>query len=260
MTAPLQHSDPFPDRTGPAVVLLPAFPLDHRLWDDVAALLPAPLRPLAVDLPGLGSPVPGEPSLEHAVDGVLALLDELGLDRAVVVGLSTGGYVAAMLAGRAPERVAGLGLCDTTTRVGPPDEPDARRETARQLEGALGIAAVLDSVAEGLGPHAGPELAGRVRQMVESRVPGEVAWVCRALADRPDTSSAVRGYPGPVLLLFGELDGPTPPDPRLTELRALRPDAATVLVPGSGHLTALEQPAAVASAVAALALEEPHRP
>ncbi len=251
MSAPLHAVDRGGD--GLPVVLLHAFPLDHRMWDDVVALLPDTLRPIAVDLPGLGSPTAGEPSLQVAVDGVLALLDVLGLDRALVAGLSTGGYVAAMLAGQAPERVAGLALCDTTTQVGPPDEPDARRETARQLEGALGIAAVLDSVGEGLGPHAGPELAGRVRQMIDSRDPVDVAWLCRALADRPDTTEALRAHPGPVLLLFGEHDTPTPPAQRLAELQAVRPDATSVVVPGSGHLTALESPVAVADALVALA-------
>ncbi|SDN87954.1 Pimeloyl-ACP methyl ester carboxylesterase [Klenkia soli] len=248
----LNHADPFPDRTGPVVVLLPAFPLDHHLWDDVAALLPHPLRPVAVDLPGLGSPVAGAPSLELAVDGVLALLDHLGADRAVVAGLSTGGYVAAMLAGRSPGRVAALALCDTTTQVGPPDVPADRLAVADDLE-QHGIEAVLDSVAEGLGPHAGPELAGRVEAMIRAQDPGDVAWVCRALAARPDTSAAVRDLPAPVLLLFGELDAPTPPADRLPALQALRPDATTVVVPGSGHLTALEAPAEVAAALTALA-------
>jgi pimeloyl-ACP methyl ester carboxylesterase len=89
--------------------------------------------------------------------------------------------------------------------------------------------------------------------MIRSQDPDAVAWVCRALAARPDTSAGVQAYPGPVLLLFGEHDTPTPPDERLAELRRLRPDAAAVVVPGSGHLTALEAPAAVADALAALA-------
>ncbi|MCO7218208.1 alpha/beta fold hydrolase [Klenkia sp. PcliD-1-E] len=249
----LNRADPFPDRPGPVVVLLPAFPLDHRLWDDVAALLPAPLRPVAVDLPGLGSPTGGEPTLERAVDGVLGLLDDLGADRAVVVGLSTGGYVAAMLAGRAPERVAALALCDTTTGVGPPDVPADRLVAADDLE-QHGIEVVMDSVAEGLGPHAGPELAERVTTMIRSQDPAGVAWVCRALAARPDTSAAVRDLGAPVLLLFGEHDGPTPPDERLVQLQQLRPDAVAVVVPGAGHLTALEAPEEVAAALADLAV------
>jgi pimeloyl-ACP methyl ester carboxylesterase len=248
----LNHVDPFPDRPGPVVVLLPAFPLDHRLWDDVAALLPAPLRPVAVDLPGLGSPVDGEPSLVLAADGVVELLDHLGADRAVVAGLSTGGYVAALLAGRAPDRVAALAMCDTTTEVGPPDVPADRLAVADDLE-QHGIEVVLDSVAEGLGPHAGPELAARVEAMIRSQDPHGVAWVCRALAARPDTSAGVQAYPGPVLLLFGEHDTPTPPEQRSVELQRLRPDATAVVVPGSGHLTALESPAAVADALVALA-------
>ncbi|MEI4270418.1 alpha/beta hydrolase [Klenkia sp. LSe6-5] len=248
----LNHADPFPDRPGPVVVLLPAFPLDHRLWDDVAALLPAPLRPVAVDLPGLGSPVRGEPSLQLAADGVVELLDHLGVERAVVAGLSTGGYVAALLAGRAPHRVAGLALCDTTTEVGPPDVPADRLTAADDLQ-QHGIEVVLDSVAEGLGPHAGPDLAARVEAMVRSQDPDAVAWVCRALAARSDTSEGVAAFPGPVLLLFGEHDTPTPPAQRLAELQRLRSDAAAVVVPGSGHLTALEAPAAVADALTGLA-------
>ncbi|SCX44764.1 Pimeloyl-ACP methyl ester carboxylesterase [Klenkia marina] len=251
----LNHADPFPDRPGPVVVLLPAFPLDHRLWDDVAALLPAPLRPVAVDLPGLGSTAAGEPSLQVAVDGVVELLDHLGAARAVVAGLSTGGYVAALLAGHAPDRVAALALCDTTTEVGPPDVPADRLAVAADLE-QHGIEVVLDSVAEGLGPHAGPELAGRVETMIRSQDPDDVAWVCRALAARPDTSQAVRDFPGPVLLVFGEHDAPTPPAQRLAGLQELRPDAVALVVPGSGHLTALESPAAVAEALTTLASQE----
>ncbi len=169
----------------------------------------------------------------------------------MVAGLSTGGYVAAMLAGRAPERVAALALCDTTTRSGPPDVPADRLAVADDLD-QHGIGAVLDSVAEGLGPHAGPSWPAGGRDDPVAG-PGGVAWVCRALAARPDTSAAVRDLPAPVLLLFGEHDGPTPPEHRLAQLHRLRPDATSVVVPGSGHLTALEAPAEVAAALAELA-------
>lgn len=242
---------------GVPVVLLHAFPLDSRTWDDVVAELGHGVRAITVDLPGLGgSGVPdAEPGLEHAAHGVLAVLDGLGVERAVVVGLSTGGYVAAVLAREHPGRLLGLGLASTTTRVIAPDVPDDRRAVADELERAGTLDAVADSVAEGLGETARaerPELTERVRAVLASQDPRGVAWLARAIAARADTTDAVRGVPVPVLLLFGEEDTATPPA-RADELAAVRPDAELVLLPRTGHLTCVEQPAAVAAAITDLA-------
>ncbi|GAB2925746.1 alpha/beta hydrolase [Rhodococcus aerolatus] len=253
--AVLAHTDHGGD--GVPVVLLHAFPLDSRTWDDVVAELGGAVRAVSVDLPGLGgSSVPGEPpSLEHAAHGVLEVLDHLGVERAVVVGLSTGGYVAAVLARDHPGRLAGLGLCSTTTRVMAPDVPAGRRDVADEVERTGSLDPVSDSVQEGLGETAHahrPDLEDRVRTVLTSQDPAGVAWVARAVAARSDTSDAVRGVPVPVLLLFGEEDTATPPA-RAHELAALRPDAELVLLPATGHLTCLERPAEVAAALTRLA-------
>ncbi|MEJ5913372.1 alpha/beta fold hydrolase, partial [Pseudokineococcus sp. 1T1Z-3] len=236
-----------PGPGAPLVLLLHAFPLDRSMWDDVVPLLAPTCRVAAADLPGLGSPVPGgaSPSLDVAVDGALALLDAEEASSAVVVGLSTGGYVAAALAGRAPERVAALAMLSTSTQVGPPDDPDERRATAERLLGAEGLDAVMGSVEEGLSARARrerPELAEKVAATIRGQDPADVAWVCRALAAREDTTAALRDLPAPVLLLFGEADEATPADVRGRQMQEVRPDAELVVVPGSGHLTALEAP------------------
>ncbi|MEJ5945342.1 alpha/beta hydrolase [Pseudokineococcus basanitobsidens] len=246
------HDGPGPG--APVVVLLHAFPLDRSMWDDVVPLLTGTCRVVAVDLPGLGgSAVPDvAPDLDVAAVAVLAALDDLGASSAVVAGLSTGGYVAALLAGRAPERLLALALLDTTTRLGPPDEAGPRREVAERVLGPEGLDAVMGSVQEGLSERARrerPELAERVAATIRGQRPDGVAWVARALADRRDTTGALRDFPGPVLLLFGEDDAATPPHRRARELHADRPDADLVVVPGSGHLTALEAPHAVADAL-----------
>ena len=251
----LNHTDRGGD--GVPVVLLHAFPLDSRTWDDVVAELGPDVRAVAVDLPGLGgSAVPaGTPGLEHAAHGVLEVLDHLGVDRAVVVGLSTGGYVAAVLARDHPGRLRGLGLASTTTRVMAPDVPADRRAVADELESTGSLDPVMDSVQEGLGATAHaerPELEDRVRAIIADQDPAGVAWVARAIAARADTSDAVRGVPVPVLLLFGEEDTATPPA-RAHELAALRPDAELVLLGSTGHLTCLERPVEVAAAITALA-------
>lgn len=202
---------------GLPLALLPAFPLDATMWDDVVARLPSTVRAIAVDLPGLGeNPVPSTtPDLGVAVTGLEQVLDACAVVSAVVVGISTGGYVAAAMARDVPARVRALGLMSTTTVVGPPDEPDQRRATAEVLERSGTVDAVLSSADEGLGRTA-------------QRDPPEL----RARVHNDSASAALVGWPG-------RSPG---------ELAALRP-AELVMLQATGHLTLLERPHEVAAAL-----------
>ncbi|HEY5553499.1 MAG TPA: alpha/beta fold hydrolase, partial [Cellulomonas sp.] len=128
-------------RAGPRdllpVVLLHAFPLDSRMWDDVAPLVPGARTVLAVDLPVLGGsagPGTSAPSLDDAADAVAQTLVAVGLTRAVVVGLSMGGYVALALLDRHPGLIAGLGLLDTRSTADDDDTRANRLRVAAELE------------------------------------------------------------------------------------------------------------------------------
>ena len=108
------------DGDGLPLVLLHGFPLDHRMWDEVASLLP-PGHPVhAVDLPG----TPGhatdlpEPALETSADLVAEVLRAAGVERAVVAGLSMGGYVALALVERHPDLVDSPSSDDAIGRTG----------------------------------------------------------------------------------------------------------------------------------------------
>src|SRR5690349_6477622 len=97
---------------GAPLVLLHAFPLDRRMWDAAAADLSLDAETLAIDFRGMGESAPSaEPaSVERAADDVAAVLDGLSIERAVVCGLSMGGYVALAFAERHAARLAGLAL------------------------------------------------------------------------------------------------------------------------------------------------------
>ena len=93
-----------------AIVMLHGQPGSRSDWQQLAGLLPADLRVLALDRPGYGaSPYPAGDFAQNA-RAVLAELDAAGIGRAVVVGHSYGGGVALSLATLAPERVAALVL------------------------------------------------------------------------------------------------------------------------------------------------------
>src|SRR4051794_14087645 len=83
---------------GLGVVLLHAFPLRRTMWEPQIAALFGECRCITPDLRGFGdSPVTGPYSMDRYADDVVALMDALQLDRAVVGGLSMGGYVALAL-------------------------------------------------------------------------------------------------------------------------------------------------------------------
>jgi len=81
--------------------------------------------------------------------------------------------------------------------------------------------------------------------------PSGVAWSQRAMASRPDRTEVLAGFEGPVVVVVGEDDTVTPLDGAQLMADAA-PDATLVVVPGAGHLSAVEAPGAVAEALAEL--------
>lgn len=236
--------------TGLPLVLLHAFPLDSRMWADVAPRVDGPV--LAVDLPGMGAAqgvaLP-EPALEASADAVAAVLAEAGHHRAVVAGLSMGGYVALALAERHPSLVAGLGLLDTKATDDTEDARANRLRVAEVVESAGTVDEVLPMATALLGEASRerPELVARLEALIGAQPPAGVAWSQRAMAARPDRTAVLTGYRGPALVLVGEEDRPTPVAEAQGMAAALGVEA--VVVPGAGHLTAVEAPGPVAAAL-----------
>lgn len=253
-----------PDGPGVPVVLLHAFPLERSMWAPVAERLAAATVPvITVDLPGLGaSPLPpGVPDLAVSAAGVLGVLDRLGVGRAVVGGVSMGGYVALALARRSPERVAGLALVDTKAEADG-DEARANRERiAAAVEGEAGTRALSPMIDGLLGAtsHAErPAVVDRVRAGLQAaRVEG-VAWSQRAMAARPDSRALLPTLDVPVAVVVGAEDGLTPPS-AAHDLAESLPDAVLTVLPRAGHLSPLEDPDGVAAALLGLVLRLPGR-
>jgi len=242
---------------GTPLVLLHAFPVDSRMWSQVRGPLSAVARVITPDQRGLGrSPLPPDPDppgMEAVAGDVIALLDELGLARAVIGGCSMGGYAAMALLGMAPERVSGLLLVDTR-----PDTDDEERRAGRlamaervEREGTGWLA---DTVLPGLLAAGTPvlrsELIGEVRALVAAQPPAGVAWAQRAMAARPDAIDVLRSFDGPALVLVGERDALSPPALARSMADAL-PAGRLVELPGCGHLSPMEAPDEVVAAITA---------
>lgn len=231
------------------LVLLHAFPLDSRMWDGPREALSARTRLITPDLRGFGSAPLGvePPDLAVLAADVLALLDDLGLDRVHLGGCSMGGYVAMALLRAAPERVATLLLVDTKATADTDDARTTRLATATRAE-REGVASWL---AEAMVPtlFADPARGARARELIDAQDPAAVAWAQRAMAARPDSADTLRAVRVPTLVVHGEKDGLMPL--ALAEDMAALTGGELAVVPGSGHLPPMETPDAFAKIVTA---------
>jgi pimeloyl-ACP methyl ester carboxylesterase len=256
MTVTLKYTE---SGDGQPVVLLHAFPVDSGMFAGQHGALGDGVRLITPDQRGFGgSPLRGDPasmgrpSLDIAADDVARLLDSLGLDRAVVGGVSMGGYVTMAFLRRHPERVAGLVLANTKYAADAEEAAQNRLRIAAEVEAAKSSAQLGDEVFPRLLGETTmlkrPEFASSVRVIAENAPPASVAWAQRAMAARPDSEEVLRGADLPALVIVGEEDQIT----GVAEAQALAaalPKSTLTVLPGAGHLSALEDPEAFNAAL-----------
>jgi pimeloyl-ACP methyl ester carboxylesterase len=172
--------------------------------------------------------------------------------RFALAGLSMGGYISFEILRQAAHRVARLALLDTSARPDTPEQSSARRaQMALAAEGRLAQVVATQFVRS---VYHGHREDARLRELCDEMATdvGAEAFVRQqgAIIDRPDTRPYLKEIACPTLVLVGEGDELTPP-PLAQEIAAGIAGAQLVTVPESGHLSTLEQPAAVTRALVA---------
>lgn len=236
------------------ILFLHGFPFDASVWDATLRALPAGWRGIAPDLRGFGDSEPGDQPM-YTMDGfardALALLDQLDVGRAVICGLSMGGYVTFQLWRLAPERVRGLVLVDTRSGADSPDAADARRNLAARVRAEGTRFLVDDMVHRLLAPETERghfEIVETLRGIMQRQPAEAVARASLGMASRPDSTFVMTGTRVPTLIVVGSQDSVTP----VAESERLRNaihNSHMVVIPGAGHLPPLETPEAFAHAL-----------
>ncbi len=237
-----------------ALVMLHGFMGCGEDWLGIVSRLSVPGFCVLPDLPGHGSnlalPLHEPLSFEGLADGLVRLLDELGLPRAHVVGYSMGGRIALYAATRHPERVAALtiesahpGLVDSAARRERAALDDRRAATLLEA----GISPFVDHWYEAAlfrSLHDHPPLLAETRRRRKRNHPAWMAKVVRELSPgrMPPLWDALERLEMPVLLVAGARDAKYAAIIR--QMGAAIPNARVEIVPAAGHNVHLEQPEA----------------
>lgn len=234
--------------SGPALLLLHAFPLGLFMWDAQAEAFESSHTVVRFDDRGFGGSPPGDAllTMERIADDAAALLDHVGLSQAIVGGCSMGGYAALAFARRHPTRLRGLVLQDTRATA---DSEEARGQRALLAEKVLkeGAAAAADAFLPRLlgetTKKEQPELVERIRQAILKTSRRGMADALAGLAARADSTPSLREISVPTLILCGEEDLLTPVSDSQAMQKAIA-GATLAVIPKVGHLSNLEDPLA----------------
>lgn len=241
--------------SGTPVLLLHAFPLNSDQWEPQIESLGDRFRFIAPDLKGFGGSAAPEDRSEYTMDNyadeAAGLLDELGIDKATVVGLSMGGYIAFAFLRRHGDKVAALVLADSRAEADPPEGIE-KRSGQQELVGNEGTAGLIEALSGALlgepTREKKPEVVERAKALMQNPPAGFIGAL-EAMKGRPDSTGDLAGISVPTLIIVGENDGVTPPDAS-RKMHEHIAGSRLVVIPEAGHLSNIEAPEAFNGALA----------
>lgn len=229
-----------------AILLLHGFPFTSEMWRPQLQALSGSYRVIVPDQRGFGASQTAQNDLTMAqlADDAAELIEALGLRRAVIAGLSMGGYVAFELFKRHRERVQALILSDTRPE---PDSDAARGDRARMAqqareEGSAAIAsALLPMLLSSWTRAQKHDVEAFLRDIMESVRPDTMEAALLGMANRADSRPLLAAIDVPTLVIVGAEDTLTPPDQVRGWAKEIS-NSRVEVVERAAHVPNLEQP------------------
>ncbi|MBC7895794.1 MAG: alpha/beta fold hydrolase [Cytophagaceae bacterium] len=234
--------------SGDPIVFLHGFPHRRTLWAPQLGAIMVRARCIAPDLRGFGETPPAGPySMDRYADDVAELLDHLRVERAVVCGLSMGGYVAFSLWRLHPDRVRGLVLMDTKATADTAEGLQKRKDMIA-LTQERGSSAVADAMISGMVGKSTrercPEIVDAMHSMLESAPVEGIVGALEALMKRVDSTPTLATITVPTMIVVGEEDALTPVKDS-EALHAGIAESRLEIIAHAGHVSNFERSAAV---------------
>lgn len=230
---------------GEPMVLIHGYPLNGNLFAKQREELSQRFQVITLDLRGFGQSVaPDERgSISIYARDVLALLDTLGIQQAIIGGHSMGGIITLEIYRRAPERFKGMLLIDPAAAPPPIVEQFLWRGYARQSR-ELGVESLLPLLLPefltGNTRQNKPEMVAAVSDLIRQASLNGLVGGARALRTRPDLTGVLPTITVPTLLLYGEEDSLTPIE-QGKMLQAAIPNSELAIISNASHGAIMER-------------------
>jgi pimeloyl-ACP methyl ester carboxylesterase len=239
--------------SGPAVVFSHGTLMDKSMFDPQLDALSDGYRAIAFDSRARTGPWDDQFDIHTLADDTLRFLDDLGIQKCVLAGMSVGGFMALEFAIAHQDRLDGLILIDVMAQEYTPEEQEGFGHEFGKLD-AEGT--IPREWAEWAAPFCfGPAAYRDTPELVEHWIERWCALPARSVyreayswLPRPDRTEAVSSITVPVLAVHGVDDVPIPIE-RARPMVAAMPNATLVEIPDAGHTSNLENPSAVNSAI-----------
>jgi len=195
------------------VVLIHGFCETHEIWDSFSKKLSTDFRIICLDLPGFGKSklLPAGFSIADVATKILALLTELKIEKCIAIGHSLGGYVTLAMTDQGKDVIMAFGLFHSTAY---PDAEERKISRNKVIEFVSnhGVVPFIESFIPPLfydqsNPHINP----LVKLGSSTRPETLIAYV-KAMRDRPDRTSVLKEFKGPILFIGGEKDAGISPE------------------------------------------------
>ncbi len=230
----------------PVVIFIHGFPLNKSMWDLQIEALKDEYRVIAYDIRGFGDSAPGsdDVSIDLFAGDLIAFMDTLKIKKAVVCGLSMGGYIVLNAAGKHPGRFEALILCDTQYVADTPEIKENRLVTINKIR-KNGLEDYAHETIKNLFAPVcllskDTEIAS-VREMIVNTTKESIYNTLHAMAIRKDTTGILPRITIPVLIVVGKEDKITPPG-IAEDMHKRINNSQLIIIENAGHLSNMENP------------------
>ncbi|GGK61220.1 alpha/beta fold hydrolase [Rufibacter glacialis] len=232
--------------SGPVIVFLHGFCESKDVWTDFTKPLEHQFRIIAFDLPGHGeSPLPSDFSMESQARQVQEALQDLKVEKCLLVGHSMGGYVALALAESFPDQLYGLCLFHSSALPDTQEKQESRDKTAAFVQ-KHGLDKFMETFVSPLFAESNRESSKEAIQKMQEigkATPVETVLGCLgAMRDRPDRTEVLKTTVLPVFFLAGKEDPAVPLEAILQQCH-LPENSMTYFLGHVGHMGMFENPA-----------------